>query len=56
MTSFYPSLHSYQVKELGFEPRQWGVYTSTLLKGNYLKHEFKIMVPKQKLQSSSLGK
>lgn len=54
LLGFYLSLHIYQVEELGFESRQTGVYIFTSLKGNHLKHEFKILAPKQKFQISSL--
>lgn len=50
LLSFYPGLHNYQVEELGFEPRQSGVYAAPLLKGSRRKHEFKTLVPRQKLQ------
>ena len=46
LLSFYTSVHSYQIKEPGFKPRQSGVYFSTLLKGKHLKNEFKVMIPK----------
>lgn len=50
LLSFYPGLHNYQVEELGFEPRQSGVYAAALLKGSRRKHEFKTLAPRQKLQ------